>query len=67
MAVDKIVSYRMSLNSATTENKEVAEILANGYRIIDVLTNSYNEGAMITVIMSNDPDPTPYQHTNKGG
>ena len=67
MAIDRIVSYRMNLHSTPTECKEVADILANGYRIIDVLTNSCNEGTVITVIMSNDPHSTPYQYTNKGG
>jgi hypothetical protein len=64
MSEDKVISYSVTRASGAGERKEVSESLAQGYRVIDVLTTSYHEGAIITLILSKT-NLTPYQYTKK--
>lgn len=54
-SIDKVFSYLVNTDSASFgENKDVAEALTAGYRVIDVITTPYQHGVVVTVILTNE-------------
>lgn len=65
---DKIITYTITVGTLSIENKQVADVLAEGYRVVDIISTPYQGGVVITVLLSHKNCSTsagPYINTNK--